>query len=81
MSRLKVALDVQLAVGTATGIGAYERDLARALPGAQVDVCALAAPWLDPWRFDRRVAWDQVLFPCSTPLRERCPSSRACRSW
>jgi glycosyltransferase involved in cell wall biosynthesis len=63
MSRLKVALDVQLAVGTATGIGAYERDLARALPGAQVDVCALAAPWLDPWRFDRRVAWDQVLFP------------------
>ncbi len=24
---------------------------------------ALAAPWLDPWRFDRRVAWDQVLFP------------------
>jgi glycosyltransferase involved in cell wall biosynthesis len=26
-------------------------------------VRALAAPWLDPWRFDRRVAWDQVLFP------------------
>lgn len=24
---------------------------------------ALQAPWLDPWRFDRRVFWDQVLFP------------------
>ncbi len=33
------------------------------MPAAQIDVCALAAPWLDPWRFDRRVAWDQVLFP------------------
>jgi glycosyltransferase involved in cell wall biosynthesis len=33
------------------------------LAGAQVDVRALSAPWLDPWRFDRRVLWDQVLFP------------------
>jgi glycosyltransferase involved in cell wall biosynthesis len=39
------------------------RDLARALPGAGVDVRALDAPWLDPWRFDRRVLWDQALFP------------------
>jgi len=23
----------------------------------------LQAPWLDPWRFDRRVLWDQVLLP------------------
>ncbi len=33
------------------------------MPAAQIDVRALAAPWLDPWRFDRRVVWDQVLFP------------------
>lgn len=58
-----VAIDTQLAVGTATGAGVYARDLAAALPGAGVDVRALAAPWLDPWRFDRRVVWDQVLLP------------------
>ena len=23
----------------------------------------LSAPWLDPWRFDRRVLWDQLLLP------------------
>ncbi len=63
MGSVRVALDAQLAVGTATGIGVYVRDLARALPATGVDVRALAAPWLDPWRFDRRVAWDQVLFP------------------
>jgi glycosyltransferase involved in cell wall biosynthesis len=28
-----------------------------------VGVHALQAPWLDPWRFDRRVLWDQVLLP------------------
>jgi len=58
-----VALDTQLAVGTATGIGVYERDLAAALRAQGVDVRALAAPRLDPWRFDRRVLWDQVLLP------------------
>ncbi len=58
-----VALDTQLAVGTATGVGAYERDLARALRGAGVDLRELRAPALDPWRFDRRVLWDQVLLP------------------
>lgn len=58
-----VALDTQLAVGTATGIGVYERDLASALQAAGVDVRALFAPKLDPWRFDRRVLWDQVLLP------------------
>jgi glycosyltransferase involved in cell wall biosynthesis len=26
-------------------------------------VRSLSAPWLDPWRFDRRVLWDQVLLP------------------
>jgi glycosyltransferase involved in cell wall biosynthesis len=28
-----------------------------------LDVVALQAPRLDPWRFDRRVLWDQVLLP------------------
>jgi len=58
-----VALDTQLAVGTATGAGVYQRDLARALRSAGVDVRALQAPHLDPWRFDRRVLWDQLLLP------------------
>ena len=58
-----VALDGQLAVGTATGIGVYQRDLAAALRDAGTDVRVLRAPWLDPWRFDRRVLWDQALLP------------------
>jgi glycosyltransferase involved in cell wall biosynthesis len=58
-----VALDTQLAVGTATGIGVYQRDLAAALAARGVAVRALRAEWLDPWRFDRRVIWDQVLLP------------------
>jgi glycosyltransferase involved in cell wall biosynthesis len=58
-----VALDTQLAVGTATGIGVYQRDLARALRVAGVDVRALAAPRSNPWRFDRRVLWDQAGLP------------------
>jgi glycosyltransferase involved in cell wall biosynthesis len=63
LQRVIVALDTQLAVGTATGAGVYQRDLATALRAAGVDVRALAAPRLDPWRFDRRVAWDQLLLP------------------
>ncbi len=50
-------------MGTATGVGVYARDLAAALRAAGTDVRALAAPRLDPWRFDRRVLWDQVLLP------------------
>jgi glycosyltransferase involved in cell wall biosynthesis len=60
---VKVALDAQLAVGTATGIGEYVRGLAGALRDAGVDLVELAEPGLDPWRFDRRVFWDQVLLP------------------
>lgn len=60
---MRIALDAQLAVGTATGIGTYQRDLARALAAAGTDVRALQFPALDPWRFDRRVLWDQVLLP------------------
>jgi glycosyltransferase involved in cell wall biosynthesis len=58
-----VALDTQLTVGTATGIGVYQRDLAAALRELGTDVRELRAPNLDPWRFDRRVLWDQVLLP------------------
>ncbi len=58
-----VALDAQLAVGTATGIGVYARDLAGALSESGTPVRLLQAAWLDPWRFDRRVLWDQLLLP------------------
>jgi glycosyltransferase involved in cell wall biosynthesis len=58
-----VGVDTQLAVGTATGIGVYARDLATALRERGADVRELRAERLDPWRFDRRVLWDQVLLP------------------
>jgi glycosyltransferase involved in cell wall biosynthesis len=58
-----VGLDAQLAVGTATGIGVYARDLTAALRERGTDVRELRAERLDPWRFDRRVLWDQVLLP------------------
>jgi len=57
---------MQLAVGTATGIGEYVRGLAEALRAERVDVVELSEPGLDPWRFDRRVFWDQVLLPQRT---------------
>jgi glycosyltransferase involved in cell wall biosynthesis len=34
-----------------------------ALPPAGIDATALKAPGYDPWRFDRRVVWDQILLP------------------
>jgi glycosyltransferase involved in cell wall biosynthesis len=60
---VRVALDAQLTVGTATGIGEYVRGLVEALRRKGVDVAELREPRLDPWRFDRRVLWDQVLLP------------------
>lgn len=60
---MKIAVDAQLALGTATGIGEYVRGLIDALKGAGVDVLELSEPTLDPWRFDRRVVWDQVWLP------------------
>lgn len=60
---MRVALDAQLAVGTATGIGEYERGLIGALRNDGVDVVELRESNLDPWRFDRRLLWDQVLLP------------------
>lgn len=58
-----VAIDMQLALGTPTGIGEYVIGLAAALQTCGVEVLQLQEPKLDPWRFDRRVAWDQVLLP------------------
>lgn len=63
---MKVAIDAQLAVGTATGIGEYVNGLIRSLREAGSDIVELAEPRLDPWRFDRRVLWDQVLLPRRT---------------
>jgi len=60
---VRVALDAQLCVGTATGIGEYVRGLSSALRRQQVDLVELCEPRLDPWRFDRRVLWDQAILP------------------
>jgi len=58
-----VAIDMQLAHGTATGIGEYALGLAGALRALGTRVVELQDARLDPWRFDRRVMWDQVLLP------------------
>ena len=60
---MRVAFDAQLAIGTATGIGEYQRGLASALRASGIDVAELRLARLDPWRFDRRVLWDQVVLP------------------
>ncbi len=65
---MRVALDLQLAVGTGTGIGEYAAGLASGLEAAGVDVIRMAYPRLDPWRFDRRVLWDQALLPLAAVL-------------
>jgi glycosyltransferase involved in cell wall biosynthesis len=75
---MRVAVDAQLAVGTATGIGEYVRGLMTALPATGVEVIELSEPSLDPWRFDRRVFWDQVLLPQRT--RQCAPDLLHCAS-
>ncbi|MBC5829169.1 MAG: glycosyltransferase family 4 protein [Candidatus Eremiobacteraeota bacterium] len=60
---MKIAIDAQLTVGTATGIGEYIRGLCVALREAGTEVVELQEPALDPWRFDRRLLWDQLLLP------------------
>ena len=60
---MRVAFDAQLSVGTATGIGEYAMGLSAALRRRGCDLVELREPDLDPWRFDRRVLWDQVLLP------------------
>ncbi|HUN29074.1 MAG TPA: hypothetical protein VMV65_04680, partial [Alphaproteobacteria bacterium] len=75
---MKVAVDAQLAVGTATGIGEYVRGLIDALRVDGIDVIELSEPKLDPWRFDRRVFWDQVLLP--QRVRQVAPDLVHCAS-
>jgi len=60
---MRVGVDAQLAVGSATGIGEYVAGLIAALETAGIDAVGLREPRLDPWRFDRRVLWDQFLLP------------------
>jgi glycosyltransferase involved in cell wall biosynthesis len=59
----RIGLDAQLALGTATGIGEYVTGLGAALRARGCDVTSLSQPVLDPWRFDRRVLWDQIGLP------------------
>ena len=64
MSRLRVALETQFAVGTPTGLGVYAAGLARALRARDdVDVVELRDERFDLWRFDRRLYWDQIRAP------------------
>jgi glycosyltransferase involved in cell wall biosynthesis len=60
---MNVAVDAQLTVGTATGIGEYVAGLLGALRDAGAEFVELRDPRLDPWRFDRRVRWDQIELP------------------
>ncbi|HEY9085617.1 MAG TPA: glycosyltransferase family 1 protein [Candidatus Tyrphobacter sp.] len=60
---MRIAIDAQLTVGSATGIGEYVRGLVPALREDGVEVAELRERRLDPWRFDRRLLWDQVLLP------------------
>ena len=60
---VRVGIDTQLARGTATGIGEYVRGLVGALAATSIEAVALESMHFDPWRFDRRVLWDQVLLP------------------
>jgi glycosyltransferase involved in cell wall biosynthesis len=60
---VRVGLDLQLARGTATGIGEYASGLFEALRELGIDAVALRSERFDPWRFDRRAIWDQALLP------------------
>ncbi len=60
---MRIAVDAQLTVGTATGIGEYVRGLVPALRRRGTEVVELLERRLNPWRFDRRVLWDQILLP------------------
>ena len=59
----KVAIDAQLIHGTPTGIGEYIYELLQALHEQGISFDALSQEHFDPWRFDRRVIWDQWLLP------------------
>lgn len=64
MSRLRVALETQFAIGTPTGLGVYASGLAKALRARDdIEVVELRDDRFDLWRFDRRLYWDQVRAP------------------
>ena len=64
MNRLRVALETQFTVGTATGLGTYARGLRDALRARDdVELIELRDKRFDLWRFDRRIYWDQVRAP------------------
>jgi glycosyltransferase involved in cell wall biosynthesis len=65
-------------VKVATGIGEYVRGLVAALRAIGIEVVELSEPSLDPWRFDRRVFWDQILLPQRT--RQSAPDLLHCAS-
>jgi len=60
---LIVGLDAQLALGTATGIGEYINGITAAFALRNTQLVSLQQGRLDPWRFDRRVLWDQLVLP------------------
>lgn len=60
---MRIALDAQLTIGSATGIGEYVRGLTDAMRAVGADVVPLTWGGCDPWRFDRRVLWDQIGLP------------------
>jgi glycosyltransferase involved in cell wall biosynthesis len=62
---VRIALDAALTVRTPTGIGEYVLGLAAALRALGIDVVELYDAALDPWRFDRRLWWDQVKLPAA----------------
>jgi len=64
LTRLRVALETQFAVGTPTGLGVYASGLADALRARDdVEVVELRDNSFDLWRFDRRLYWDQICAP------------------
>lgn len=58
-----IGIDTQLMHGTPTGIGEYLHGLLPALRAQSVTFDMLSKPDFDPWRFDRRVIWDQYILP------------------
>jgi len=64
LTRLRVALETQFAVGTPTGLGIYASGLADALRARDdIEVVELRDDSFDLWRFDRRLYWDQIRAP------------------
>jgi glycosyltransferase involved in cell wall biosynthesis len=65
---MRIALDAQLTIGSATGIGEYVHGLTSSLRATGAEVLPLTWRYCDPWRFDRRVLWDQIGLPVQAAL-------------